>query len=155
MKFVKLSLACAALAATAARADVTIQGPGFGTRAHIRADGRVDDASFRTLGYVRPEGRVEDARFRALGYIRDDGRLEDARFRTIGYFRADGRLEDASFRTVGYIRDGVIQDADLKSVAYYDGATAEAGVDAALAAYVFFFSTVLFQQPDWDTALEP
>jgi hypothetical protein len=89
-----------------------------------------------------------------LGYVRD-GRIEDGRLRTIGYYRSDGRIEDASFRVVGYVREGVIQDGQLRSVGYYNDGGCEAGVEAALAAYVFFFSAVLFEQPDWDTALEP
>jgi hypothetical protein len=146
--------AAAAFVAGPAVADIKVQGPAFGATAFIRTDGRVENATLRTLGYVRPEGRVEDARFRALGYVRD-GRIEDGRLRTIGYYRSDGRVEDASFRVIGYIREGVIQDGQLRSVAYYDEGDCDVGVGAALAAYVFFFSSVLFEQPGWDTALEP
>jgi hypothetical protein len=69
--------------------------------------------------------------------------------------KPDGRVEDASFRLVGYAREGVIQDDEFRSVAYYDAGDAEPGVEKALAAYIFFFSAVLFEQPDWDVALEP
>ena len=156
----RLIILCIAGAATAlsvagpAAADIKITGRAFGSTAFIRTDGRVENASFRILGYVRPGGRVEDARFRALGYFHD-GTIKDGRLRTIGYYRSDGRVEDASLRVVGYVRGGVVQDERFRAVAYYDDGDCEAGVEAALAAYIFFFSSVLFEQPEWDTALEP
>jgi hypothetical protein len=56
---------------------------------------------------------------------------------------------------VGYAREGVIQNDEFRSVAYYDAGDDEPGVKEALAAYIFFFSAVLFEQPDWDRVLEP
>jgi hypothetical protein len=149
-----VAAAFVAASAVPAAADVKIEGASFAAMAYIRDDGRVEDTSFRTLGYVRPEGRVEDARFRALGYVRGDGRVEDARFRTVGYVRDDGTIEDASFRTVGYVREGVIQDASFGAVGFYKGKL-DGDVDAAVGAYLFFFSAVLFVQPFWDTVYEP
>ncbi len=134
---VSVAAALVAVSAGPAAPDVKIEGAGFTAVAYIRDDGRVENASFRTLGYVRPEGRVEDSRFRTLGYLRDDGRVEDARF-----------------RTVGYVRSGVVQDANFRAVGFYKGEL-DGDVDAAVGAYLFFFSAALFPQAGWETAYEP
>lgn len=138
-----------------AAADVKIQRGNFSTAALLRDGGRVDDPLFRTLGYIRPEGRVEDNRFRTIGYLRADGRVEDDRFQTIGFVRADGEIEDASFRTVGYVREGVILDPEFRAVGYYEGAGDDGDATRTVAAYLFFFSTLLFEQPDWEVVTEP
>jgi hypothetical protein len=152
----RLMLALLAGAAVgAAAADIPIKNTRGGIDAFIREGGRVEDAFFRTLGYVREGGRVEDMGFRTLGFVNDDGSITDASLRRLGAVRAGGRLEDASFKTVGYIREGVIQDSGLAAVGYYDGRAYEGDADAALAAYVFFFSPVLFAQPEWDTVHKP
>ncbi len=138
-----------------AGADIKVEGSNGGVVAYIRDGGRVEDASFRPLGYIRDGGRVEDMRFRTVGFVRGGGSVEDATYWTIGYFRGGGRVEDASFRTVGYVREGVIQDPRFVTVGFYEVSGFEGDVDAAMAAYVFFFSPALFAQPEWDTVHKP
>lgn len=142
-------------AATTAAADIRIEGANGAVIAFIRDGGRVEDASFRPLGYVRDGGRVEDMRFRTLGFVNGNGSVEDATYWTVGYFRGGGRVEDASSRTVGYVREGVIQDPRLVTVGFYDASGFQGDVDAAMAAYVFFFSPALFAQPKWNTVHKP
>jgi len=143
------------VAVGAAAADIQIRAPSGPVVAYIRDGGRVEDASFRTLGYIRTGGRVEDMRFRTLGFVRDDGSVEDASYWTIGRVRGGGCVEDASSRAVGYVREGVIQDPRLVTVGFYEAGGFTGDVDAALAAYVFFFSPALFTQPEWDTVYKP
>jgi hypothetical protein len=145
----------AVVAVGAAAADVHITYSTGSVVAYIRDSGRVEDASFRTLGYVRTGGRVEDMRFRTLGFVRDDGSVEDASYWNIGRVRGGGSVEDASSRVVGYVREGVIQDPRLVTVGFYDASSFTGDVDAALAAYVFFFSPALFTQPEWATVHKP
>jgi hypothetical protein len=136
-------------------ADIIVEGPNGALVAYIRDAGRVEDAAFRPLGYVRPGGRVEDARFRTLGYVGEDGSVRDATYYVLGYFRPGGRVEDSSYRTVGYVREGFVQDVRLATVGLYRVGEFDGDVDAALAAYVFFFSPVFFVQPEWETADKP
>ncbi len=143
------------LAASTAGADIRVEGANGAVVAYIRDGGRVEDASFRTLGYVRDGGRVEDMRFRTLGFVSGDGSVEDATYWNIGHIRGGGRVEDASSRTVGYVREGVIQDSRLVTAGFYDANGFQGDVDAAMAAYVFFFSPALFTQPQWNTVYKP
>ncbi len=140
---------------SAAAESIRFESPNGALVAYIKVGGRVEDASFRPLGYVRAGGRVEDAGFRTLGYVGEDGSVKDATYYTLGYFRPSGRVEDSSYRTVGYVREGVIQDVHLTTVGFYDVGSYEGDADAALAAYVFFFSRALFIQPEWETAYKP
>jgi hypothetical protein len=142
-------------AADAAANYIRFESPNGALVAYIKVGGRVEDASFRAMGYVRDGGRVEDAGFRTLGFVSEDGAVKDATYSTVGYFRPGGRVEDSSYRTVGYAREGVIQDVHLTTVGFYDVGSFEGDVDAALAAYVFFFSRVLFVQPNWETFYKP
>jgi hypothetical protein len=141
--------------ASAAAESIKFESPAGALVAYVRVGGRVEDASFRPVGYVRAGGRVEDAGFRTLGYVSEDGSVKDATYSTLGYFRPGGRVEDSSYRTVGYVREGVIQDVHLATVGFYDVDSFEGDVNAALAAYVFFFSRALFVQPEWETAYKP
>lgn len=145
----------AVVAVGVAAADIQVRAPSGSVVAYIRDGGRVEDASCRTLGYVRTGGRVEDMRFRTLGFVRDDGSVEDASYWTIGRVRGGGSVEDASSRVVGYVREGVIQNAGLVTVGFYEASGFKGDADAAMAAYVFFFSPALFVQPDWDTVRKP
>jgi hypothetical protein len=143
------------VAAATADDNIRFESPNGALAAYIKVGGRVEDASFRPMGYVRDGGRVEDARFRTLGYVSEGGSVKDATYSTLGYFRPGGRVEDSAYRTVGYVREGVIQDVHLVTVGFYDVGSFEGDVNAALAAYVFFFSRALFIQPKWETAHKP